>query len=206
MKKIYKSKESEQRVADGRAKAIERSKRIGLELKEKYYENPKKCKTCDKILPYEKRRNIFCNHSCSAIKSNPSRTRIKSCLNCGKPVKKGARRFCSPECSREGRYKEFISEWLQNPSFGNKEHLPNQIRRWLGEQHGEQCWECGWAKVNPTTGNIPLNAHHLDGHSKNNRPENLKLLCPNCHSLTETYGSLNNGNGRELRYKKQESA
>ena len=29
--------------------------------------------------------------------------------------------------------------------------------------------------------------------------ENLKILCPNCHSLTPTFGALNKGNGRELR-------
>jgi Zn finger protein HypA/HybF involved in hydrogenase expression len=29
--------------------------------------------------------------------------------------------------------------------------------------------------------------------------ENLILLCPNCHSLTATYGALNKGRGRTLR-------
>jgi 5-methylcytosine-specific restriction endonuclease McrA len=30
----------------------------------------------------------------------------------------------------------------------------------------------------------------------NHNEKNLNLLCPNCHSLTPTYGSLNKGNGR----------
>jgi hypothetical protein len=33
----------------------------------------------------------------------------------------------------------------------------------------------------------------------NNKEENLILLCPNCHSLTSTFGSLNIGNGRKYR-------
>jgi hypothetical protein len=27
----------------------------------------------------------------------------------------------------------------------------------------------------------------------------LEILCPNCHSLTPTYGGLNRGKGRKLR-------
>ena len=38
--------------------------------KDKYYENPKTCKTCGKIIPYEKRENESCSRSCSATYSN----------------------------------------------------------------------------------------------------------------------------------------
>jgi len=34
---------------------------------------------------------------------------------------------------------------------------------------------------------IALELHHIDGNSKNNNLENLQLLCPNCHALTENY-------------------
>ncbi len=34
---------------------------------------------------------------------------------------------------------------------------------------------------------IPLELHHIDGDRKNNNLINLKLLCPNCHTLTENY-------------------
>ena len=37
---------------------------------------------------------------------------------------------------------------------------------------------------------------HKDGDYTNNKEENLQLLCPNCHSLTETYGILNKGNSK----------
>ena len=35
-----------------------------------YNKNPKICKYCGKIIPYEKRDNDFCNHSCSASFNN----------------------------------------------------------------------------------------------------------------------------------------
>jgi len=60
---------------------------------------------------------------------------------------------------------------------------------------------CGWCEVNKVTGNVPIQLEHIDGDSKNNSLDNLKLLCPNCHSLTPTYGYLNKGNGRSERKK-----
>ena len=40
---------------------------------------------------------------------------------------------------------------------------------------------------------IPLNMEldHIDGNRSNHRLENLRMLCPNCHSLTDTYTGRN---------------
>lgn len=38
---------------------------------------------------------------------------------------------------------------------------------------------------------IPLELDHIDGNHFNNNLDNLRLLCPNCHTLTPTYGSKN---------------
>lgn len=36
---------------------------------------------------------------------------------------------------------------------------------------------------------LALQLDHIDGNWKNNRLENLRLLCPNCHTQTETWGT-----------------
>jgi 5-methylcytosine-specific restriction endonuclease McrA len=65
--------------------------------------------------------------------------------------------------------------------------------------------DCGWCEINPITNKVPIQLEHIDGNSENNSLDNLKILCPNCHSLTPTFGALNKGNGRELRrIKRQE--
>jgi hypothetical protein len=38
---------------------------------------------------------------------------------------------------------------------------------------------------------IPLEVHHIDGNHLNNELENLQLLCPNCHALTENWRGKN---------------
>lgn len=59
---------------------------------------------------------------------------------------------------------------------------------------------------------IVCQLHHINGNHKDNRLENLQILCPNCHSQTDTYsGSANKNNkikricidcGRELHHSK----
>ena len=50
--------------------------------------------------------------------------------------------------------------------------------------------------INPFTGNVPLEIEHIDGDANNTSPDNVTLLCPNCHSLTSTYRGANRGRGR----------
>lgn len=44
---------------------------------------------------------------------------------------------------------------------------------------------------------IPLEVHHLDGNHLNNQLENLQIICPNCHALTENWRGRNRSKKRE---------
>jgi Zn finger protein HypA/HybF involved in hydrogenase expression len=64
------------------------------------------------------------------------------------------------------------------------------------------CSLCGWNKVHSITKRIPLEIDHIDGNAENNSEENLRLICPNCHSLTPHFRNLNKGKGRKWRTNK----
>lgn len=59
----------------------------------------------------------------------------------------------------------------------------------------EKCTMCGTQPMwrgHP----LPLEVDHIDGDWRNNRIENLRLLCPNCHSTTDTYRGRAKGRRR----------
>lgn len=124
------------------------------------------------------------------------------CINCGKELKR-KQKYCSNKCQMDYQYREYIDRWEigQESGISGKYSISKYIKRYLFEKHNNKCEDCGWNKVSAYTGNIPLEVEHIDGNYKNNNENNLKLLCPNCHSLTSTYKFLNKGKGRKSRKK-----
>ncbi len=57
----------------------------------------------------------------------------------------------------------------------------------------ELCETCGWCQRS-LDGRIPLELDHIDGDHKNNTLDNLRVLCPNCHSLQSTHRGRNRKN------------
>jgi len=54
----------------------------------------------------------------------------------------------------------------------------------------QHCEICGW-KERSKDGRLPLELDHINGESGDNRLENLRVLCPNCHSLQPTHRGRN---------------
>jgi hypothetical protein len=152
-------------------------------------------------------RRYLIKYQLRTIQTGRSATRI--CKTCTRTFHAHGshQKFCSIKCQHELQYQDFIEDWLSGVKNGSGKdfNISNHIRRWLQEQRGEKCWLCAWDKKHLSDGKCPLEIDHIDGDHTNNKPENLRLLCPNCHSLTLTYRGRNRGNGRHARRERYHS-
>jgi 5-methylcytosine-specific restriction endonuclease McrA len=73
----------------------------------------------------------------------------------------------------------------------------NTLRKFIAENSGYKCNVCDISEWNNNP--LTLQVNHIDGDASNNDPNNLELICPNCHTQTSTYGGKNKGNGRKAR-------
>ena len=125
--------------------------------------------------------------------------RDRSCLSCQrKLLKHWSRKYCSNKCQADFRYKDFIRKWFGGRKVETK-NISRYIRRYLIETSGDECSRCGWNEIHAITGKVPIEVDHRDGNAENNSLQNLRLLCPNCHSLTDSFRNLNGGKGRTWR-------
>lgn len=149
---------------------------------------------------------FFCSvqHQHSFYSENPGvkgKFTPKICPGCGKGGLKNT--WCSLSCRNTSKNSVFIQNWKAGQESGvvSGGGISSRLRSYLIGQANNVCSRCGWGEINPTTGKTPLTIDHINGKWWENTPENLRVLCPNCHSLTPTYGILNRGNGRPTRRK-----
>ncbi len=130
------------------------------------------------------------------------RKKRNCCLTCGKECKRPNYIYCDNFCQQEFQLQEYIKRWKLGLETGYNTNglVRNYIRRYLINKRGNKCEICGWCEIHKITGKVPITFDHVDGNYKNTIEENLKILCPNCHSLTPTFGALNRGNGRTMRH------
>ena len=183
----------------------------------KYYEDPAYCKCCGGIIdvrdgemPSVTKQRAFCSKECYSkfqsqkmIGNKIKNRKVVYCINCGQELKGSQNKYCCNQCKQDYQYKEYIEKWKSGEIDGlrGEYQLSTYIQKYIKEKYDNKCCECGWNKINPVTGYSPLEVHHTDGDYKNNSEDNLILLCPNCHSLTDTYKNMSNHSGRQSRRK-----
>lgn len=141
----------------------------------------------------------FCGRSCAATYNNiklgqPRHGHTRPpCNQCGKTISQyGGGKYCTLQCHVDSKWEQKI-DLIKN----DKQVSAVVLRKYLLIIK-PNCVECGIGEEyngKPLT----LEMDHIDGDSTHNMLDNVRLLCPNCHSQTPTYKAKNihNVNGAE---------
>lgn len=157
------------------------------------------CEACE--LPFSKQYKVsnkyiprFCSDKCA--RQHKKKDKATNCINCKQDIRHYSvnrlRQFCCRDCSWQHRRKENIKKFNQG-LIRDRPH----IRKILTVLRGYTCNCCAISEWNNKP--ITLQVNHIDGNCTNNMPDNLELICPNCHTQTDTYSGRNKGNGRKAR-------
>lgn len=87
---------------------------------------------------------------------------------------------------------KLLTEDILNGKYPN--YQTNKLKiRLIEEGYKEnRCEECNITKWNEKY--LEMQLHHIDGNNKNHKLENLRILCPNCHSQTDNFCGKNKNN------------
>ena len=108
--------------------------------------------------------------------------------------------YCSNACQMAYQHEQYITRWLRGDELGHggkTADLSHHIYKFLHKTRGTACQECGWDKRHPVDDRVLTEVDHVDGDAHNCKPDNLKILCPNCHSMTSTFRARNIGSKRK---------
>lgn len=137
-----------------------------------------KCMQCKKPIykrPYQiKSEGVFCSHKCQG----EYRLTIFHCLICGtKFPRKRSNFFCSRSCSNKLRKGKKYKQELK-PGLSTSGQYYYNLKHKLFNERGQKCEKCSYDNKNV------LQLHHIKERSKGGKdvPNNLIVLCPNCHT------------------------
>jgi hypothetical protein len=126
----------------------------------------------------------FCSRSCanSRVFSDEAKHKKSIALK-GKPA------FRS-HYDKEAQAAKSRQKWLEKYNSTPFDELgPENKRRRVFEEQNHCCNKCGISEWFSKP--ITLELEHKDGNNTNNSRENLEGLCPNCHSITDTWRGRN---------------
>jgi len=116
---------------------------------------------------------------------------------CGNEISKRSKTGLCDSCIRESRKKDFGSMLMA----GEIKTLYSSscikgIKNFILKEQNYKCQICN-LNNNWNDKELVFVLDHINGDTNNNTRENLRMICPNCDSQTDTFKSKNRGKGRD---------
>jgi len=93
--------------------------------------------------------------------------------------------------SNEKSVKDSTIKYFKKGTHPSNNWLQKAVKEYLNFKYECSCCKITEWNFKP----VKLEIDHINGDNTDNRPENLRYLCPNCHSQTETYKGRNINSG-----------
>ena len=166
------------------------------------------CLKCGKTFSCQQARTQkFCSKSCASSGRKILRTDDKLTKTCKYPAcqTKITKNYIYCEAHRKTHNRIYTWDYFFRWKHGlivspTTLILPDKLRLMLIEEAGFSCSECGFSEPHPIDGSSILEIDHVNGNGADHTYNNLRVLCPNHHTMTETYRSRNIGNGSKGYY------
>lgn len=156
-----------------------------------------KCDVCDKSFDSHRKLNGHKTIHREGGRYTVSRKRKPQvfCASCGTETEN--QKYCSSKCQHD-------HQWSLTKTMieSGEKTTGNGVRRFVLQRADYKCEVC----LQPSEWQgkpLTLQIDHIDGNSDNNLLDNLRVLCPNCHTQTETWCARNKKNSKRRQYARQ---
>ena len=144
-----------------------------------------KCENCGKtFLRVIGRDNKYCSQKCSYQNKTKKASIEIECFNCKKKITRTFSKlkssihgihFCSRKCKEFSQSLNGNCSEIRPSHYGEGSYI--DYRSAVKEDFDKGCCVCKEKEY------FKLCVHHIDGNHKNNKTENLEIVCHNCHSV-----------------------
>lgn len=143
--------------------------------------NKKECLFCKTIYETSCNHSKYCSNSCSSLSKTKEKIELV-CDNCSSSflkkkaiADKSIKHFCTNDCKREFYVKNSQERGIFHTHNGKSSI--STYRKLAFKIYDAKCYYCGYCKHLDV-----LQVHHMDENRNNNSIENLRIVCPTCHS------------------------